>query len=136
MNFVFLVQVAIVLVFTKRTTNALASKQNFTDGAAISTYLKNQSKMAQNSSSLLSPNQIQVGNRTIKTMSGSPSPRGFDTDHALIFHKNGTITTYNVDGVGAGQALLTMRAGKFEIDEEIFGLVFPGFSMDKGPKGL
>lgn len=133
MNLVFLVQTAILLVLNSRRTTALALEKNFTNGDSIMNFLKNQSRMAQQNFSSFSSDEIQVGNRTIKTMTGS-SPRILSDEIGLVFHKNGTITTYNVDG--DRKPLITVRAGDFTIDEEIFGLVFPGFSMDlKGMPG-
>eukprot|EP00092_Neocalanus_flemingeri_P034297 GFUD01037299.1.p1 GENE.GFUD01037299.1~~GFUD01037299.1.p1 ORF type:complete len:199 (+),score=43.86 GFUD01037299.1:319-915(+) len=133
LNIVFLLQSVILLVLNKGTTTALKSEHSFKDVASLTTYLKNQSMIAQKNITSFSPQQITVGNRTIQTLAGVPSSRMAGNDIALIFHKNGTISTYNVNG-DRKELLLSARAGEFQIDDEIFGLVFPGFSQDM--KGL
>jgi len=149
MNFMFIVQ-SLVLLLVLNNEGASASPSasalvaGFTNGTSIVNYLKNQSKLAQEMFSSLSSGQIRVGNRTIKIMKQGPSSSRMsesDTllnpnqinDLALFYYQNGTIS-YNADG--EEKPLLTVRAGEFHIDEEIFSLVFPGFSMDlKGMPG-
>jgi len=128
MNSIILVQAIIVLVLNNERVSALAVEKNFTTSASIESYLRNQWKMAQANFSNFPSDKIQVGNRTFKIMKkNNHSPRISSDEIALIFHENGTIT-YNMDGVS--KPLITVRAGDFQIDAEIFGLVFPGFSMD------
>eukprot|EP00091_Calanus_sinicus_P015041 TRINITY_DN32918_c0_g1_i1.p1 TRINITY_DN32918_c0_g1~~TRINITY_DN32918_c0_g1_i1.p1 ORF type:complete len:111 (+),score=17.82 TRINITY_DN32918_c0_g1_i1:235-567(+) len=85
--------------------------------------------MAQANFSTFPSDQIQVGNRTFNIIkkNNHSQPRISSDEIALIFHENGTIT-YDMNGVS--KPLITVRAGDFQIDAEIFGLVFPGFSMD------
>lgn len=128
MNSIFLVQTVILLILKNERVSALGVEKKFTTSASIESYLRNQWNMAQANFSAFPTDQIQVGNRTFTIMKkNDSSPRISSDDIALIFHENGTIT-YNMDGVS--KPLITVRAGDFQIDAEIFGLVFPGFSMD------
>lgn len=115
--------------------NAFASATDtFRNTTSIEIFLKNQSRMAQENFSKFSPKPLNVGNLTIKTMKQSHHmPRMSNDEINLIFHQNGSIT-YAVRGIN--KPLLTFRAGEFQIDPEIFNLVFPGLSMDtKGKPG-
>lgn len=126
MNIGFLVP-AVILITVINGTTALSTRQSFSDVDSITNYLKNQSLEVQQSFSSFVSKQIQVGNRTIMTRVEGSESRIFGNDIILIFHKDGTIT-YDVNG--ESKPMVTVRAGEFQIDDEIFELVFPGFSMD------
>jgi len=126
-----LVVSALFLVSSYETTFASPTRK-FTNATSLVNYLKNQSRMAQDNFSSFSPQPFNVRNQRIRIMKqDGHTPRISDDDINLIFHQNGSIT-YAVNGTS--KTLLTVRAGEFQIDSEIFNLVFPGFSMDTNDK--
>jgi len=126
MNFMFVVS-AVFLVISYETVFASPTGK-FTNATSIVNYLKNQSRMAQDNFSSFSPKQLNVGNQVIKAIKqGGNSPRITNDAINLIFHQNGSIT-YAVNGTR--KTLLSVRSGEFQIDPDIFNLVFPGYSMD------
>merc|ERR1712183_708479 len=125
MNLVLSLQAVVFLVVA---STILGVGTNLTDTDAIIEYLKKQSNIAIGNFDSLTVGEIQVGDQAIQTAKDSNKARFLNNEIALIFNKDGSISTYNK--AGESKQLVTRGAGEFHIDEEIFGLVFPGFSMD------
>jgi len=124
MQFQFLLHLPLLLCFNGNNVDA---KRSLSTSDSILNYLVEQSLQAKSDLSRITNEDIQIGKRTIKISTSSTNrPRILDDEIVLIFHADGSIRTYDTEG----QSSVLMRAGNFQIDSEIFNLVFPGFSMD------
>jgi len=124
MQFQFLLHLPLLLCFNGNNVDA---KRSLSTSDSILNYLVEQSLQAKSDLSRITNEDIQIGKRTIKISTSSTNrPRILDDEIVLIFHADGSIRTYDTQG----QSSVLMRAGNFQIDSEIFNLVFPGFSMD------
>ena len=124
MQFQFLLHLPLLLCFNGNNVDA---KRSLSTSDSILNYLVEQSLQAKSDLSRITNEDIQIGKRTIKISTSSTNrPRILDDEIVLIFHADGSIKTYDTQG----QSSVLMRAGNFQIDSEIFNLVFPGFSMD------